>query len=103
MSKQFNFSFELYDSSNELSSDDSFLLSEARSVTQFAYAPYSNFNVGAAARLVNGEVITGTNQENASYPAGICAERVLLSTAASLFPGIAIQSMAISYHGRDLI
>ena len=98
MSKQFNFTYELFDSSDELTSQDAFLLSEARSVTQFAYAPYSNFNVGAAARLVNGEIVTGTNQENASYPAGICAERVLLSTAASLYPGIAIETMAISYH-----
>ena len=98
MSKQFNFTFELYNSSDELSQQDSHLLSEARSVTQFAYAPYSNFNVGAAARLVNGEIVTGTNQENASYPAGICAERVLLSSASSQFPGIAIETMAISYN-----
>ena len=96
--EQFNFTFELYESSDDLTPDDSFLLSEARSVTQFAYAPYSNFNVGAAARLVNGEIVTGTNQENASYPAGLCAERVLLSTASSRFPGIGIEVMAISYN-----
>ncbi len=99
MSKeQYNFTFELYDSSDDLTQQDSWLLSEARSVTQFAYAPYSNFNVGAAARLVNGEIVTGTNQENASYPAGLCAERVLLSAASSLYPGIAIETMAISYN-----
>lgn len=96
--KQYTFTYQTFDSSEDLSSEDSFLLSEARSVTNFAYAPYSNFNVGAAARLKNGEIVTGTNQENAAYPAGLCAERVLLSTAASLFPGVAIDAMAISYH-----
>ena len=99
MSKQeYNFTFELYNSSEEMDEQSLFLLNEARSVTQFAYAPYSNFNVGAAARLVNGEIVTGTNQENAAYPAGLCAERVLLSTASSLYPGIAIETMAVSYN-----
>ena len=74
------------------------LLSEAREITKFAYAPYSNFRVGAVAKLINGEKVTGTNQENASYPAGICAERTLLSTASSLFPGVAIDTIAISYN-----
>ena len=103
MSKKetYTFSFSLYESSDELDQQDAFLLGEARSVTQYAYAPYSNFNVGAAARLVNGEFVSGTNQENASYPAGLCAERVLLSTASSLFPGIAIETMAISYHNLN--
>jgi cytidine deaminase len=50
------------------------------------------------ARLISGEIVKGTNQENASFPAGICAERVLLSAASSLFPGVAIETMAISYH-----
>lgn len=91
------FSVEVYESSDELNQDDAFLLSEARSVTQFAYAPYSNFQVGAVAKLVNGEMVSGTNQENASYPAGICAERSLLSSAASIHPGIAIETMAVTY------
>ena len=96
--EEYKFSFDLYASSEELDQQDSWLLNEARATTEFAYAPYSNFHVGAAARLVNGETITGTNQENASYPAGLCAERVLLSTAASRFPGVAIETMAISYN-----
>jgi cytidine deaminase len=54
--------------------------------------------VGAVAKLSNGETVTGTNQENASYPAGICAERVLLSTAASQYPGLGIDTIAISYN-----
>ncbi len=97
-SEEYKFCIEVYDAIDELNQADSFLLSEARSVTQFAYAPYSNFLVGAAAQLINGETVTGSNQENASYPAGICAERVLLSSAASQFPGIAIKTIAIAYN-----
>lgn len=96
--EEIKFNIAVYDSINELNQVDSFLLSEARSVTQFAYAPYSNFQVGAVAKLTNGETVTGTNQENASYPAGICAERVLLSSAASQFPGVGIETIAIAYH-----
>ena len=96
--EELKFTIEVYESSDELNEDDAFLLSEARSVTQFAYAPYSNFQVGAVAKLVNGEIVSGTNQENASYPAGICAERSLLAAAASQHPGIAIETMAITYN-----
>lgn len=96
--EEFRFNISVYDSIDELNQEDAFILSEARSATQFAYAPYSNFLVGAAAKLVNGETLTGTNQENASYPAGICAERVLLSCAASLHPGTGIETIAIAYN-----
>ena len=96
--EEFKFSISVYDSIDELDQEDAFILSQARSVTQFAYAPYSNFMVGAVAKLINGETVTGTNQENASYPAGICAERVLLSTAASQHPGIGIETIAIAYN-----
>ncbi len=94
---EYRFSFEVYDSSNELSAKDAELLTKAREVTVDAYAPYSNFHVAAAASLVNGEVVTGTNQENASYPVGICAERALLSASSSLFPNVAIETMAVTY------
>jgi cytidine deaminase len=96
--EDFRFSYDVYLSVAELPDQDQLLVEKARAVTASAYAPYSNFHVGAVARLVNGELVTGTNQENASYPVGICAERSLLATAASLFPGIAIETMAISYH-----
>lgn len=88
---------EVYESIEDLEERDARLLRAARSETKNAYAPYSQFRVGAAALLTNGELVKGTNQENASFPAGICAERVLLSTASSLFPGMAIESLAISY------
>jgi len=101
MQKQkFEFSFDVYDSIDELNADDRQLLIEARNVTAQAYAPYSNFHVGAAARLSNNKIVTGTNQENASYPVGICAERVLLSAVSSFHPGVSIETIAVSYQSN---
>jgi cytidine deaminase len=99
--KEYRFSYEEFDSARDLEQPDAQLLKKAQDVTANAYAPYSHFRVGAAARLVNGEILTGTNQENASFPAGICAERTLLSTAASLFPGVSIETLAISYFNEN--
>jgi cytidine deaminase len=99
--KEVKFSILSFDSIDELSSEDVSLLNEARKVTKFAYAPYSNFRVGAFAKLVNGKTVSGTNQENASFPAGICAERTLLSTASSLYPGVGIRTLAISYNNLN--
>ncbi|MDO6434631.1 cytidine deaminase [Flavitalea sp. BT771] len=95
------FSYEVYDSAEALALADAELLKKARLVTSDAYAPYSRFRVGAAARLENGQVVTGTNQENASFPAGICAERVLMSAASSFYPGIPIDTLAISYFNEQ--
>ena len=98
MNKQaFSFNYEVYNSIDDLMEEDAMLLRKAREVTSDAYAPYSNFHVGAIARLENGETVTGSNQENASFPVGLCAERVLLSTSSSLFPKVAINTIAISY------
>ena len=97
----FKFDFAVCDSIDELEDEDAYLLKEARKVSAKAYAPYSNFRVGAYAKLVNGEMVSGTNQENASYPAGICAERTLMSTASSLFPGVGIDTIAISYQNEN--
>ena len=98
----FHFEYEVYDDMSELKKEDADLLTKARTVTKQAYAPYSNFFVGAVARLNNGQTVSGTNQENASYPVGICAERVLLGNAATLFPGVSIDTMAISYDSKDV-
>lgn len=95
--KKFEFSYEVYTNISELNERDAWLLTEARGITEQAYAPYSKFHVGAIGMLENGKIVAGTNQENASYPVGICAERVLLAASSSNYPGIAIQSMAISY------
>ncbi|MDB5230217.1 MAG: CMP/dCMP deaminase zinc-binding protein [Chitinophagaceae bacterium] len=99
--QKYQFEFEVYDSSDNLNDDDKKLLMQARKVTENAYAPYSNFFVGAVAKLENGEQVTGTNQENASYPVGMCAERVLLAGASSLFPKVPVQTIAISYHNNN--
>lgn len=102
--EEYRFAFEVYDSIDELNKEDAWLLKEAREVTESAYAPYSNFNVGAVAKLANGEIVAGTNQENASYPVGLCAERVLLASASTLYPHVPIDSIAISYnntHGES--
>jgi cytidine deaminase len=60
-----------------------------------AYAPYSNFNVGAALSLVNGTIVIGSNQENAAYPSGLCAERVAIFAASANNPGLSINTIAI--------
>jgi len=98
--QKFEFSYDVYDSIEELNSEDAWLLNEAKEVTQDAYAPYSNFRVGAVAKLSNGEIVAGTNQENASFPAGLCAERVLLASVSSIYPNTAIESIAISYQSN---
>jgi len=95
--KKIPFSLEIYASAAELIGIDADLLARAKDITKHAYAPYSNFKVGAAAILADGTIVTGTNQENASYPVGICAERVLLSAVASQFANAGIITMAISY------
>jgi cytidine deaminase len=99
--KEFRLSYEEYASDAELPAADMALLNTARKATADAYAPYSHFRVGAAARLENGMIITGTNQENASFPAGICAERTLLSVAGAQHPGVAIETLAISYDNEN--
>lgn len=96
--QQYKFEFEVYDSAEQLKEEDASLLKRAKEATELAYAPYSQFKVGAIAKLINGETVIGTNQENASFPVGICAERVLLSSAAILYPNTAIETIAISYN-----
>src|SRR6188768_54879 len=71
------------------------LIQKAREATDHAYAPYSNFCVGAAILLKDGTVVTGTNQENAAYPSGMCAERVALFSAAALHPDFTILKIAV--------
>lgn len=88
--------YRLYDSSIELDEQDRELLEAAVAATDTAYAPYSNFHVGAAVLLENGEVVQGSNQENAAYPSGLCAERVALFAAASQHPETAIKAVAIT-------
>jgi cytidine deaminase len=99
---KFEFNYLVYNDSSELDEKDGWLLNEARNVTEQAYAPYSNFHVGAVAMLENGQIVAGTNQENASYPVGICAERVLLGSIATLHPNVPVKTIAISYNSEQV-
>ncbi len=78
--------FTVFESADELSDEDRHLLEQAVAARNRAYAPYSNFQVGAAILLDNGEVFQGNNQENAAYPSGMCAERVAIWSAVSMHP-----------------
>jgi cytidine deaminase len=92
-----SFEYQKINSILELTKQEQSLLSTARILCNDAYAPYSNFKVGAAVLLANGEIVSGVNIENASYPVGICAERSALSSAISSFPKIKISALAISF------
>ncbi|MCC8188073.1 MAG: cytidine deaminase [Bacteroides sp.] len=81
---------------DELSEADQTLVAAAMGATARSYAPYSRFSVGAAALLANGTLITGTNQENAAYPSGLCAERTALFYANSQYPDQAITTLAVA-------
>jgi len=97
MQKKYAFDYELLDQAGLLSEADQVLLNAAIDATQTAYAPYSNFKVGAAALLSTGQIVIGSNQESASFPVGICAERTLLNSVGSQYPAATILTMAISY------
>lgn len=98
------FQYNIIDDVSELSKAEALLLKTAQAATASAYAPYSKFHVAASVLLDNGQIVSGTNQENASYPVGICAERTLLATIASMFRSAKIEMMAISYfnHFKDM-
>lgn len=81
---------------SELIAEDALLVEEARNATVLSYSPYSHFCVGAAVLLENGKIVKGANQENASYPVGICAERATLATAQNLYPGVPVIAIALA-------
>ena len=85
-----------YDSLEELSKEEQILINKSKEAVKNAYAPYSKFNVGAAVLLETGEIIIGTNQENAAYPSGICAERVAIFYANSKYPDVPVKAIAVS-------
>jgi len=81
---------------NELSKIDQELIEKAKDAFSTAYAPYSGFLVGASVLLENAKIISGNNQENVAYPAGLCAERVALFYAGAKYPEVGIKTIAIS-------
>ena len=85
-----------YDAVVELPEVDQNLLLAAREACESAYAPYSKFHVGAALLLENGEIIKGSNQENADFTDGLCAERVAIFYANSTFPDVPVKAIAVT-------
>lgn len=91
----------LYPHVKELPQQDQTLLAMAKSALKDSYSPYSNFKVGAAVLLSNGKMLGGSNQENASYPLCLCAERVALATAASQYPQEAVHAIAVTAYNAS--
>ena len=89
-------------SENELSPEDRELVQAAVAAQASSYSPYSHFQVGAALRLEDGTIVPGSNQENAAYPSGLCAERTAMFAAGVQYPNLAFDTLAIiaSDHGR---
>ncbi len=89
---------------HDLNPADLALMQAAKDALNNSYSPYSQFKVAAAVLLANGEILTGTNQENASFPAGICAEGTVLSAASAMFPNVAIKRMAVTVKsGKQIV
>jgi len=88
-------SFKVYDSTDELNDQTKKLFEEAFFVRKSAYSGYSNFSVGASVLLENGEILSGSNQENSSYPSGLCAERTVLFYANSKYPNTKIKEIVV--------
>lgn len=93
--KTFTIPYEEYASIDELEASDRALVEAAVDAVKGSYAPYSNFNVGAAVRLADGTVVKGANQENAAYPSGLCAERTAMFAASAGHPGVPFESLAV--------
>ncbi|WP_318642715.1 cytidine deaminase [Flavobacterium ardleyense] len=89
-------SFDVFDSMTELPEVVQKLMLQAIEARKVAYAPYSKFKVGAAILLENNEVVIGSNQENAAYPSGLCAERTAIFYAGAKYPNVAFKTLAIS-------
>ncbi|NVJ84989.1 MAG: cytidine deaminase [Algoriphagus sp.] len=85
----------------ELSTEEQNLVLAAKKISEQAYAPYSNFQVGAAVQLADGTLLQSSNQENVSFPAGVCAEHLVLSYAGANFPQVAPVSLAIVAKKRE--
>lgn len=88
--------FKVFDAIEDLPNDIQNLMGQAVEIRKKAYAPYSKFRVGAALLLDNGKIVLGSNQENAAYPSGLCAERVAIFHAGAVYPEVKILKMAIT-------
>ena len=98
--KQLSITWHEHAQIGDLMEKDRKLLELATDALDKAYAPYSNFKVGAALELANGIFLSGANYENAAYPMCLCAERSAIAAAVSTYPGVAITAMAITVENR---
>ncbi|MCK0130879.1 cytidine deaminase [Flavobacteriaceae bacterium F08102] len=98
--QQHTTTYTVYENMEELPPSIKVLMEVATQSREKAYAPYSNFLVGAAVLLENEEIVIGNNQENAAYPSGLCAERVAIYSAGAQFPSIDINAIAIAARSR---
>ncbi|MEQ9187240.1 MAG: cytidine deaminase [Cryomorphaceae bacterium] len=96
MKRKIILTFEALDSLDALSADQLKLVEASQEACSSAYAPYSKFHVGAAAQLSDGSIVMGSNKENASFPAGTCAERNVLNYIGDHHPGKTIRRLAVS-------
>lgn len=96
MEKELNIKYRFYSGKNELSTEDQQLFEAALAARKNSYSPYSNFAVGCALLLSNGQIVSGSNQENAAFPSGLCAERTALFWAAANFPDQIIKKMFVT-------
>ena len=95
--------FKVYELPDQLPDSIHELMLQAIQIRKKAYAPYSGFKVGAALLLDNGQVILGTNQENAAYPSGLCAERTAVFAAGANYPEAKIIALAITATSDDVL
>ncbi|KFC22001.1 cytidine deaminase [Epilithonimonas lactis] len=103
MEKEIKINFQTYPSYNDLPELEKTLFDKAKSVRENAYAPYSNFFVGCALLLENGEIITGSNQENAAYPSGLCAERTAIFWTSANYPDVKIKKIFVVGGPKDVL
>ena len=100
LEKEITLRLQVYDSVVEMLSADTGLIAIAQDALAKSYSPYSGYKVACAALLANGAIVSGANQENASYPVCICAEIVTLSACSSQYPGVAINKIVITTHNN---
>jgi len=93
--RKLNYTFEEFYDFSKLDPNINNLIREARKAAEKAYAPFSDFKVGAVAELANGKILSGNNQENAAYPSGMCAERSVLYFANGNYPDIPVRRMVL--------
>lgn len=103
MQKELTINFEEIEGYNQLNDTEKLLFDKAKEIRDLAYAPYSNFTVGCAILLENGEIITGSNQENAAYPSGLCAERTAIFYTGANFPGVKITKLFVIGAPREAL